>query len=75
MTDSRKKSIVEIGTGKMVSFTVGYFINLLILPLFGIPQDSHGVFVTVSGIFVGIATVRSYLWRRLFNRLGERFLR
>ena len=75
MSDSKKKSCVEVFSGKIVSFIIGYFINMLVLPLFGIAQNEHAIFLTISAIFVGIATIRSYIWRRLFNYLGEGFLK
>lgn len=74
-TDSRKKTILEILSGKVVSMVIGYFVNMLILPLFGIGNDEHGIFITMSIIFVSIAAVRSYVWRRLFNHLGPDWLK
>ena len=75
MTDSKKKSLVEIASGKLISLTIGYFANMLVLPLFGIPNDAYGVFLSMSALFVTIAGVRSFLWRRLFNHLGDGFLK
>ena len=68
MTDSRKKSLVEVLTGKSVSFTIGLVANYLILSAFGI-QSNLELVGTISGVMVLIACVRSYLWKRLFNRL------
>jgi len=67
--DTRSKTIVEILSGKVVSVIIGFFANALILPLFGISVDAYETFLTMSVIFVSIAAVRSYLWRRLFNRM------
>ncbi len=69
MTDSRRKSLVEIGTGKCVSFAIGYFLNWGILSAYGI-QGNVELYSTISGVAVLIATFRSYLWRRMFNRLS-----
>jgi len=74
LTDSRKKSIVEIVSGKIVSFVIGIFINGIILTSFGM-DGGIVLWSSLSAVFVLIATVRSYLWRRMFNRLGEDFLK
>jgi len=68
MTDSRKKSLVEIGSGKCVSFTIGFFMNYVILTAYGI-EGNIEIYSTISAVMVLIATFRSYLWRRMFNRL------
>ncbi len=75
MCDSRKKTLIEIITGKVVSLIIGYFVNILVLPLIGVPDDAHGIFISLSALFVGIASIRSYLWRRLFNYFGDDFLK
>jgi len=67
--DTRRKTVVEIVTGKIVSVIIGYFANMLILPYFGISVDAHETFLFMSITFVSIAAVRSYFWRRLFNRM------
>ena len=69
MKDSKRKTIIEVLSGKVVSFIVGYFVNMLVLPMVGVPYDSHETFLTISFLFVSIAAFRSYVWRRLFNRL------
>ena len=74
MPDSRKKSIFEVITGKIVSFFLGIAINGLILTSFGIDGDIF-LWSSLSAIFVTVAAFRSFLWRRLFNHLGEDFLK
>lgn len=74
MTDSKKKSIVEIVTGKFVSFIIGIFINGIILTSFGL-DGGIVLWSSLSAVFVLIAAVRSFLWRRLFNYLGDDFLK
>jgi len=68
MTDSRKKTILEVCSGKLVSFTIGFFLNYLILTAYGI-EGNIEIYSTISGVMVLIATFRSYLWRRMFNRI------
>ena len=74
MPDSRKKSIFEVVTGKIVSFFIGIAINGLILSSFGL-DGGILLWSSLSAIFVTIASIRSFFWRRLFNRLGENFLK
>jgi len=68
LTDSRRKSLFEVLTGKAVSFTIGYFVNWALLSYFGI-EGEPTIYASISAVAVGIATFRSYLWRRMFNRL------
>jgi len=74
MTDSKKKSVVEIVSGKIVSFVIGILINGIILTSFGF-DGGIALWSSLSAVFVLIAAIRSFLWRRLFNRLGEDFLK
>jgi len=69
MADSRKKTIVEVSSGKVVSFGIGYFLNYLILTAFGI-EGNMELYASISAVMVLISTFRSYLWRRMFNRLN-----
>ena len=68
MTDSRKKSLVEVLSGKSISFVIGLVANFLILSAFGIESNLELV-GTISGVMVLIACVRSYYWRRLWDRM------
>ena len=74
MTDSKKKSVVEIVSGKIVSFVIGIFINGIILTSFGM-DGGIVLWSSLSAVFVFIAAIRSFLWRRLFNYLGDGFLK
>jgi len=68
LTDSRKKSLVEVLSGKSISFVIGIIANYLILSAFGIESNLELV-GTISFVMVSIACVRSYIWRRAFNRI------
>ena len=74
MSDSKKKSLFEVVSGKLVSFVIGVGINGVILTGFGIDGDLI-LWSSLSAIFVTISAVRSFLWRRLFNWLGDGFLK
>jgi len=66
--DSKKKTLFEVLTGKALSFFIGYIVNWAILSYYGI-EGNVEIYATISGVAVVIATFRSYLWRRMFNRL------
>jgi len=74
MTDSKKKSLFEVASGKVVSFTVGVCVNAV---LFTWLEIDGGILLwsSLSGIFVTVGAVRAFFWRRLFNHLGDGFLK
>jgi len=64
---SRLESLLEafanIGTGMLVSFTLG----MIVYPWFGFNvTPTQNVWIVV--IFTTVSLLRSYLWRRWFNR-------
>lgn len=65
---SKLFSFIESLTNVVVGFLVAVTANLLVLPLFGFnPNLSEATSIGV--IFTLISLVRSYVLRRLFNRL------
>jgi hypothetical protein len=78
MTDSKLKSISESFGNIAVGFPISYGANLAILPFYAADfgsGESHRV--ALAGLWVGlwftiIAVVRSYLFRRLFEKFGEK---
>lgn len=61
-------SFVEAWANIAVGFTINFFANLAVLPLFGMavtPSKAFGIGV----IFTAISLVRSYVLRRWFNGL------
>lgn len=68
---SRAMSAVEaaanVGSGMVVAFCLG----LVVYPWFGFtPSAAQNASITM--IFTGVSVVRSYAWRRAFNRLHRR---
>jgi hypothetical protein len=63
-------SAVETAASTAIGLMVAYCTQVLVFPLFGIeiPHSSH---VAITAIFTAASVVRSYLVRRLFNRLKE----
>lgn len=61
-------SFVEAWANIAVGFTINFFANLAVLPMFGLnvhPGQAFGIGV----IFTAISLVRSYVLRRWFNGL------
>ena len=58
----------------VVNTVVGYLISLAatatVLPAFGVPVGA-GQAVGISAAFTALSVVRSYVLRRIFNRVGK----
>lgn len=73
MAQSKKHSTIEtianVGSGYFVAFGL----NLTILPLFivGITEQNVMTAVIIGIIYTGVSMVRSFGFRRLFNRLDK----
>lgn len=67
MTQTRLQSLIETATGTAVAFAISVVAGMVIYPLYG-----HTFKVADLGAitfwFTVISLVRSYLWRRIFNR-------
>ena len=58
---------LNIGTG----FIISWILTLMVLPMFGFPvQKGQAFFITT--IYTVVSVVRSYFWRRVFNKLHKR---
>ena len=66
---SRATSLIEAGTNVLVGYLVALAAQQLVFPLFGIhttlAQDS-----AIAALFTAVSLARSYLLRRLFERIG-----
>ena len=71
MRQSKKHSVIEtivnVGSGYFVAFAL----NLTVLPLFvtGIVEQSITTAGIVGVIYTGVSMLRSFGFRRLFNRI------
>jgi hypothetical protein len=65
---TRLGSAIEVALNIVVGFSVNWFANLLILPLYGF-QVTGGQAFSMGLIFTVIAIVRGYVLRRVFNRI------
>jgi hypothetical protein len=68
MTQTVKGSLAEAWFNIAVGFTINYFANLCIFPLFGMHISPLNNF-WMGCIYTSISLVRSYILRRFFNRI------
>lgn len=68
MSQTRTGSAIEAFVNVAVGFGVSMLANLIVLPWFGF-KVSVGSAFGIGIIFTLISIVRSYLLRRLFNRI------
>lgn len=65
---TRLGSLIEAIVNIIVGFTINWIANLLIFPLFGF-DITPGQAFHVGLIFTAISLARSYVLRRVFNRI------
>ena len=70
MSQPRVLSAVEAGANVAVGFLVALTAQLVLFPLVGIAArlDQN---LALAATFTGVSLVRSYLLRRLFDRIGR----
>lgn len=68
MSQTRFGSIIESVVNIIVGFTINFFANMFVFPLFGI-HISVGQNLTIGCIYTVISIVRSYCLRRAFNKI------
>ena len=61
-------SLLEAKVNILIGFSINYFANLIVLPLFGLPVTMLDAF-GIGLIFTVISLVRSYVIRRWFNTM------
>lgn len=65
---SRRMSAVESVANVAVGIGVAFATQVAVFPLFGL-HASTSEHMAITGIFTGVSLVRSYVLRRLFERL------
>lgn len=70
MAQTRMQSLFEAWLNIAIGFGINLIANLLVLPIFGFHPTIGDAF-GMGLIFTVISIVRSYLLRRLFNRLHK----
>ena len=63
--DSKLKSFVEAVFNIVIGFSINFFANMLILPIFGLHASTETYFM-IGLIYTTISIARSYILRRLF---------
>jgi len=64
---SKRSSFMEACLNTATGFVISYLAGWLVFPLFGFDW-TPGKGLALTLIFTGISIVRSYIWRRIFNR-------
>ena len=68
---SKRNSAFEAATNVAIGYLVSVLANVLILPLFGY-NVTIGDSFAIGLAFTAVSLARSYVLRRLFNRLDEK---
>lgn len=68
---SKRNSAFEAATNVAIGYLVSVLANVLILPLFGY-NVTIGDSLAIGLAFTAVSLVRSYVLRRVFNRLDKR---
>jgi hypothetical protein len=68
MTQSRRGSFIEACVNVLIGYTIALISQLLVFPLFGWnpPLTTN---LAIGAIFTVVSLIRSYVVRRLFNRI------
>ena len=72
MSQTRLGSFIEAWGNVLVGFGINYAANLLVLPLFGFKVTMTAA-LGIGVIFTVISVVRSYVLRRVFNGIKQRW--
>lgn len=72
MGQTRLGSFIEAWGNVAVGFGINYAANLLVLPLFGFKVTMTAA-LGIGVIFTVISVVRSYVLRRVFNGIKQRW--
>lgn len=70
MAQTRTQSLIEATLNIGIGFGINLVANLLVLPIFGLYPTLGDAF-GMGLIFTVISIVRSYVLRRVFNRLHK----
>lgn len=69
MTQSRAMSLVEAATNVVVGYVLAVVTQVVVFPWFGL-EAALGEHLAIGAAFVMVSLSRSYLLRRLFERLS-----
>ena len=66
---SKKTSILEVICNTGSGFIIAWILTMYMLPLFDIKNINMSGGFTITTIYTVVSLIRSYLWRRYFNKL------
>lgn len=69
MSQSKTGSLVEAVANIIIGFAINFTANLIILPMFGFSGLTARVAFDIGLVFTVISLVRSYVLRRVFNKV------
>ena len=70
MSQTKKQSIIEVIANTVVGFIISVGVSVLLFPLMGIPV-TFGENLGITLIFTVISLVRSFIMRRIFNKIHK----
>mgnify|MGYP003631072227 FL=1 len=70
MSQTKKQSIIEVIANTVVGFIISVGVSVLLFPLMGIPV-TFGENIGITLIFTVISLVRSFVMRRIFNKIHK----
>jgi hypothetical protein len=70
MAQTKKQSIIEVIANTVVGFVISVMVSVVLFPLMGIPV-TFGENIGITTIFTVISIVRSFIMRRIFNKLHK----
>ena len=70
MSQTKKQSIIEVVANTVVGFIISVGVSVVIFPLMGIPV-TFGENLGITLIFTVISLVRSFVMRRIFNKIHK----
>lgn len=69
LMQSKKHSLIEASINVLIGYLLSLAVQILIMPLYGVQLAVHQS-AEIVGAFTVVSWLRSYLLRRLFNRLS-----
>ena len=70
MSQTKKQSIIEVIANTVVGLIISVGVSVLLFPLMGIPV-TFGENLGITLIFTVISLVRSFVMRRIFNKIHK----
>ena len=69
--NSMYETVISVGVGYFIAFSL----NLLLLPHFAndIANQVLSTALIIGSVYTGISMIRSYIFRRIFNKYSERY--